>query len=417
MNTADQARYAEATRKVEDVTTRYRLPLIAENILRNLSKSTQYPQNGVAFRGSVIVCGAGASLTKAIPYIRSARVPVIAVNNAAPALSKAGIPVDVLVSIESLDLSNHIREATSARTVVFDLMTHPAQWAAAEAAGSRVAWVLDASTFSCSIAYTLGVVPHQGGGFATATALELARLGGATEIILAGMDFGYSTKRECAEGSGWGGLGVDRGWWDVATETFTPDAAGDRLRFSGRPDRAEAHLASGVPPLPTIRPLYDLPAWGGEGTVPAVIEWVSQRDWIASWNRAVFSAGGGRMVNTSVLGSMIPGTIELPPESCIPQARGACWSAGQPADPARLELTREDLREQAKVAKAIAEHFTAGTPWPNMAALATPCQIVMSLAAHDLMAIGEIGGAPMAEVLRAQYTAIAAAAERVEGLL
>ena len=403
MNPADSARYAESTRRVEDVTTKYRLRPIAENILANLGKAARYPQGGVAFRGTVIVCGAGASLTEAIPFMRDARVPIIAVNNAAPALHKAGIHVDVVVSIESLNLSKHILGAGKPGTIVLDLMAHPAQWEAAEASGARIGWVLDAATHTNALAYGLGIEPHQAGGFATSTALELARLGGASEIVLAGMDFGYSTNRECAEGSGWGGLEVRR--------------EGDRLLFTGREDRDETHREGGVPPLPRDRPLYDVPAWGGEGTVATVIEWVSQRDWIAAWNRAVLEPDGRRMVNTSILGANIPGVSELDPQRALSGKQGSVWTAGHPVTEERIAAARQTFREEAAAARVLAEHFTKRTPWPSPAALGTPITMVVALASHGIMTVREAhaaGGLTMAEAIHAQYLAVEEAAGRMK---
>jgi len=407
MNTADQQRYAESTRKVEDVTTKYRLPGIAENILRNLHRVTERPQHGVNFRGTVIVCGAGPSLTHSLPYLAAAagRVPIIAVNTAAPALGKAGVPIDVLVSIECLDLSKHIRAAGKVGTIVLDLMANPAQWEAAKESGARIAWILEAATHTAALAYGLGIEPHQSGGFGGSAAMELARIGGASEIILCGFDLGYPTGKAYADGSGWGGLEMKR--------------EGDRLIFTGREDRDVTHTSGGVPALPRSRPYFDVPAWGGEGTIPAVIELVYQRDWIAAWHRSVLRASGVRMVNSSIGGANVPGVDDLAPSLTIPRASGQCWHAGQPATREALDRVRQVLREEAMAAKVIAEHFTKPTPWPRQEAKAAPIQMCMALAAYEWMSLrdaAEAGTLSVSEAIAGQYRALEAAADRLEAL-
>lgn len=402
----------ESKANAEAVTARYRLGPIAENILRNLPRVTEYPQHGVGFSGTVAVCAAGPSLSLATPHLKEGRIPVIAVNTAAPALAAAGVRVDVLVCVENLDLSKHIRAAGKVGTVVLDLSAHPNNWIAAKEIGARIGWILESNPMTSPLAYHLGIQPHASGGFGLSAAVELARVQGASGIILCGADLGYPSDKAYADGSGWSGLGVER--------------VGDRLVFTGRPDRDETHIAGGVPALPRDRPLYMVPAVGG-GEIPTVTEFAAQAEWLSDWARgdanlgharaAVFQncSGGAAIAGWEDMDPVVRLAADAPfPDGAAdPQYCGECWAMD-------LDRARAYLLAQCDAARNLSKHFLEPTTWPDVEAMGSPMQFMIALSAHDWGIIRdgvETGEFTEAQALVAQYRVLAAAADRAEAII
>lgn len=407
MNPADTTRYEASKQGAAEVTSKYRLGPITENILRNLSRVTSLPHRGVSFSGTVVVCGAGPSLNHAIPVLkeRAGKVPIIAVNTAAPALAAAGVEIDVLVLIESLDLSAQIKNAGKVGTVVLDLAAHPNAFEAAKEIGARVGWILEGNPITFPLAYALGVEPHQSGGFALSAALELARVGGASEIVLCGADLGYPTGEAYAKGAGWSGLDVKR--------------EGDRLAFTGREDRDAVHQAQGVPALPRNRPFFDVPAWGGEGTIPTVVEFAEQRDWIAEWHVRTALPHQCEVLNVSWGGARIPGVSE---SSARERINVAQWCGVYPEHGATADVAAAGslLLAQCDSARTVCKHILEQTPWPNPIAMAAPMGFPLALSTRERTEIKELveaGALSGIDGLVTSHQALKAAADRVEALL
>jgi hypothetical protein len=90
-----------------------------DNLRTMLETERQYvcAAQSIRLEGSVIIAGAGPSLTEAIPHLLKAECPIWCVNTAFPALKAAGVKVDRIIALEQIDVSDHLKEAEGVRII------------------------------------------------------------------------------------------------------------------------------------------------------------------------------------------------------------------------------------------------------------------------------------------------------------
>lgn len=156
---------------------------------------------------SAIVVGAGPGLDEAIGALRrmASRVPVIAADTALPALTARGIPVSLVVAVDSQVYNAYDFVGGESRNVplAYDLSTHPSivrrPW------GYRRVALLCRSTGDQIIdriyAAFPQIFPTSPLGSVGATAVEVALRMFAGAVYVVGIDFAYRLGKPHAEGT------------------------------------------------------------------------------------------------------------------------------------------------------------------------------------------------------------------------
>ncbi|RMG97032.1 MAG: DUF115 domain-containing protein [Deltaproteobacteria bacterium] len=247
-----------------------------------------------------VVVAAGPSLDRNIEWLRGieGHATILAVNTAATALDRAGITPTAVVCIESLDVSEQLADLSFVEQVpaFLEMTAHPNLWKLPFA--RRIAMCVDntgMSTFAAKVAPGIRV----SGGFCVAnTAVALAFRLGAPEIVLVGSDLAYSEGRMYARGTVFEDIEVDE---DDTSIGFRNTDAKARIEASDPTKRLDFACAR--------RPRLEVPAWGGEGTVPTTRDFTMFRDWYA-WNGAQMREHGVHCINATEGGASIPGWAE-----------------------------------------------------------------------------------------------------------
>lgn len=251
-------------------TTKHRSVSLVESLLANLHRVARHPcatSLGRPLAGNTVyVVGAGPGLNTNGHLLSEAqrRGVIMAVNTSAGAVARHGASIDILVSIESVNVANHLDGARYG-SAVLTLDASPHTWERVEAAGVPASWVLSTSPHTQRVCDWLGVAPLDGGGAALTTAVALATEWGADRVVLLGVNLAYGESTAYADGSGWDGLNVER--------------SEGGLVVTGREDRDAAHDAAGVPRVPRNRDRIRVPGWRGVD-VDTGMEWLDQLRWL-----------------------------------------------------------------------------------------------------------------------------------------
>lgn len=249
-----------------------------------------------------IVVAAGPSLDRNIEHL--ARVPrgvaILAVNTAAGALARAGIEPTAVVCVESLDVSPQLADLPFLRRLplFLELSAHPALWRLP--AARIVAMALDNASMSL-FAERLAPGIRLSGGFCVANAATaLAYRLGAPEIVLVGQDLAYPDGRMYAKGTIFEDIQIETRGSELSMHNTERKAAIERSMGEAAPTM-----------VPHSRPCFDVPAYGGAGTVPTTRDFMMFRDWYA-WNGAYLARQGISCINASEGGAQIPNWEERP---------------------------------------------------------------------------------------------------------
>lgn len=247
----------------------------AEHLLRNLLLLSEHPHGmqAGAFAGlPAFVVGAGPSLDKNRDLLRYAPGPVIRIN----AASKAA-PGDVTLSVESNDLSAKL--ATDGVQCLG--ITTPSALMRARAPlrpiwVGEIAWVCEELT---------GVPRLMTSGGGTGAAVSLAHRWGCDPIVLVGQDLAWTDGRVYAKATGFNDTVNDKGEFTWVESAKLP-----------RPEN----------PLPEQDELFEVPTWGGQGTVHSSHAHMSLRMWLAAFS----DSAGVKCINATEGGGRIPGWEE-----------------------------------------------------------------------------------------------------------
>ena len=247
----------------------HRAKPVALATLRNLRsvRDLPYAFGGERYAHDAVICGAGPSLTAALPMIRDTAATVYTVNTAAKAVATVRTP-DVVVVREIVDCAPHL---VPAHEYVVDIGTNHGVLARARELAPRVSWFMPAGVHLFGLAAALDVEPLYGGSAALTAACALAIARGATRLWLCGVDLAYSDD----------GLAYARGSaYDGQRVEF--DAEG-RARAVGEGAALQhaQHDRAGVVRHPEVQATVEVPAYGGHGTRRALLTWEDQRQWLS----------------------------------------------------------------------------------------------------------------------------------------
>lgn len=375
-------------------TTVHRGVAMVENALVNLRslERNHKPSTGL-FRlhsRSVALVGAGASLDDngfLLNEWTARGGAILTCNTALGALRRHDAKPFAVVAMEQVDVSDQLQHANC--IVAAALSAHPKVFQRADM------WFGEATCWQNHLCAMLGAQPLHTGSSAMTAAFSLAVEWGATHAVLVGMDLCYNVGgKQYATGAKWDLTCIDRG---------------DHVEIVGQEERHAAHDAAGIPRIPDKRSAWEVPAIGG-GTVLTSLELLDQIHWFeqrAGWLRP------GHQVNASERGALVEGwangTLASELDYIDDRDERPLVYITKPDVSAAIKRLCDGARESIIHAQAALD----GAP---MMPMSNP--LVEQLAAPDILRAHELGqGYPPMERLRAIYTAIEEAAERVLELL
>jgi hypothetical protein len=303
------------------------------------------------YRGvPAFIVGAGPSLKKNGALLGEAarRGIVFSVDVAAKVLAKHGIEPQVLVCLEALNLSDHIRSLPFIDRVVraFSLTAHPESFSTGSGPLLPFFEVLRAFEPLVDLAK---VPPVSVGGSVSTVAFSLAEILGCSPIVLVGQDLAYTDGRTHAEGTA---FEKSRTRVDKATGTIHYDLCDQIL---------EVRKGSALGPPPSREPLFEVPGWGGSGPVTSTSAFNGYRKWFEGMSEAMAVVRPEtKLVNATEGGSHIAGYEERKLEEVLtglPERSITASSLAEAASKARPPLAPEEVRSwakgQAKLARAV----------------------------------------------------------------
>ncbi len=283
---------------LRDNTLRERSCGIVESALANLPRLSSLPLATALDRPlagtPAFIVSAGPSLDRHAHLLPRAaeRGALFAVNTSAPVVAASGAPIDVLVAVETVDVSEALAVgAPAARAVALELSAAATLYDVLVA--RRLAFVSAVPAFA-ELSALLGAAPLYYGGSVATAAFALAVAWGADPIVLVGQDLAYTGGRVYAAGTPYEGM--------------TAVAQGPRLVLLGRPEKEAIYARSGIPAQPRVRPRVPVAAWGGSGVVDSTHDLVLFRRWFEDEARRL--AGRPRLVNATEGGATIEGFEE-----------------------------------------------------------------------------------------------------------
>jgi hypothetical protein len=284
-------------------TRRVRFRQWVDNLVANLpTVAGSVPCNAIAgaFGGvPAFIVGAGPSLDTNIEHLREAkkRGLLIAVNSSASALAAAGITPDIVVCIESLDLSAKLGALPFIDDVVrvFSLSSHPANLATGS--GPLLPVIEKLPAFE-NVGELLRGPGAEVGGSVSTVAFWVAKALGCSPLVLVGQDLAFTGYGTYARGTSYEG------------SVAVPSADGKTLEFTWNAAITKAH-GTAAGPLANRADLVMVDAWGGNGQVPSGVMFASFRVWFEV-AAAVFGVTNPELelVNATEGGARIQGFAE-----------------------------------------------------------------------------------------------------------
>ncbi len=260
----------ENLRKQSLATIRYRVPRMITNLAENSSQLAGLrpaTRMGTPLKNrSVIVVGAGPSLDKIGPMLferQSLEDIVICTNTALPALHAHGVKPDFCITLEAVDLHNHI-DPTHCGTLIADITSHPNTFKMVREhdglwyhSCSAYTYNVTRETHTRPLLYEYGIIT---------AAIQLALDWGARNVGLVGVDLSYPGGRCYAQHTLWGEM--------------TVEDTGKTFKYSVDEEREFWLHSLGIPAPTREREHIVCEGWGGE-PIPTVLEFAGQRDWVA----------------------------------------------------------------------------------------------------------------------------------------
>jgi len=400
--------------RLRDNTLRERARGIVESALANLPHLGALPLATTLARPlagtPAFIVSAGPSLDRNAHLLARAaeRGALFAVNTSAPVLAAREVEIDVLVAVETVDVSEALAAgARAARSVALEIAAAPSLFDVP--ARRRLAFVSAVPAFA-ELSRLLGAEPLFYGGSVATAAFALAVAWGADPIVLVGQDLAYTDGRVYATGTPYDGM--------------TARASGSWISFAGRPEKEAIYARSGIPAQPRVRPRVPVAAWGGAGTVDSTHDLVLFRRWFEDEARRL--AGGPHLINASEAGASISGFEERPLGEVLHElgpradALGARIDELEPVGPARVAGARARVAADARaLARAAARCLGASSEGARrraeqaLRAAARACPLGEMHAAPALTCLMSDRGIPPAARARATFEAIRDAAQRV----
>lgn len=396
-----------------------RAAFLTERALENLPRLSQVPS--IASLGGVLdgvpafIVSAGPSLDRNRHLLAEAskRGPVFAVNTSAPVLAAIDAPIDLLVAIEALDVSEPMKKAAHVtRALALDLTSGGPNF---EVEVDRKVCFLASAAQYRALGEALGVGTLGYGGSVATAAFALAAALGADPIVVLGQDLAYTDGRGYAS--------------DTLFEGTVVRREGPFLHIDRVAKWDEMTRAGGLKVPSKTRPAVDVPAWGG-GTVWSTHELVLFRRWFEMAAREL--RGVRRLVNATEGGASIEGFEEVALEALLAElperehGLHAAIDAAPLVPKARIqEVAREAERSAKKLATA-ATKVVKGLRRGHVAAARKASEQVRAAAKASPLAESHVAPALMeimaddtlapAERERRTYAAIERSAKKVASL-
>lgn len=281
-----------------------RAAFLTERALENLPRLADVPSiaslSGALEGVPAFIVSAGPSLDKNRHLLAEAskRGAVFAVNTSAPVMAAIDAPIDLLVAIEALDVSEPMKKAAHVtRALALDLTSGGPNFEVDVA--RKVCFLANAAQYRwLGDALGIGVLGY-GGSVATA-AFSLAAALGADPIVVLGQDLAYTDGRGYAS--------------DTLFEGTVVRREGPLLHIDRVAKWDEMTRAGGLKVPSKVRPAVDVPAWGG-GTVWSTHELTLFRRWFEMAAREL--RGVRRLVNATEGGASIEGFEETALEALL----------------------------------------------------------------------------------------------------
>ena len=290
-------------------------PTWLEHSIANLPRVATRPSIAAlqgAFRGRpALLVSPGPSLSRNVARLAEleGRAVVLTGTHALGVLQSHGVRPDLVLASDPGDLLRHWRGVAPERVggLVVSVSCHPSLFELATpsqftfGANAEIdGWIFDA----------LGEAAHLAtGGSVACSALSLAVYMGCDPIALVGQDLSFSDGRYYAEGGLDGDARVERG----AGGSFF-------LRKPAGSEGPGAELEDGSVRFTRDQRLFEVPAYGGEGTV---LTSEVLRSFLIWFEAMAGSIEGTRVWNCTEGGARIAGTRELPLVEAL-----ALWETG-----------------------------------------------------------------------------------------
>lgn len=395
-----------------------RSALLVERLIGNLPllesvpllDTLRRPLEGVP----AFLVAAGPSLDKNSHLLEAAskRGAVFAVNTSAPAVAAVNARIDLLVAIEALDVSEPMRAAADlAGAVAVDLTAHPNNF---DIGVSRRTTFLPVAPQFRNAGDAIGHENLAYGGSVATAAFALAYRLGADPIVLLGQDLAYTDGRGYAKGT--------------LFESTTVRREGPHLVIDRSAKWDQMTAAGGIRVPSKRRPVVDVPAWGGEGTVWSTHELVLFRRWFE--DAAETYRGRVELINATEGGASIAGFAEEALSSLLarlPERAHGLQEAMENAttlDGEHVARVRRGIAERAtrlaKAAERTAKRARAGRDTADDAervrAAAQESPLCDAHVAPALLPIMEDDALPARERAAKTFDAVARSARRVRSL-
>ncbi|MCA9644375.1 MAG: DUF115 domain-containing protein [Polyangiaceae bacterium] len=247
------------------------------------------------------IVGAGPSLAKNVEQLREAAQKgiVIAVNSSALALAKAGVTPQVLMCIESIDISDLLRKVPFIDEVVraFSLTGSPE--VLRTGAGPLLPVYEALPEFEAPLRELMGTPGVKVSGSVSTAAFSLAEQLGCSPIVLVGHDLGYTGGEAYAKGTAYEGSRVEA----------KPEQGVLELQWSQTV--IDAH-GKGQGSMHAHEQLLEVEAWGGEGSVLTGVMLSAVRAWFEGVGRELpRSRPELEFINATEGGARIQGVREM----------------------------------------------------------------------------------------------------------
>lgn len=350
--------------EIAEHTLKHTTVMHAEFFLRNLRRLESAPWASSIGRPlvgkSAVIVSAGPSLDRNKRHLQDAKdkgAAIITVNTAASALPTCP---DVVVCIESKDVSGGLHAWAGEAVHALDISANPTCWDVPAAGHLAIG---DHNPPFAPYVVAAGGVPIPAGAGVASAALSLAVWWGAESIALVGQDLSWPGGRCYAEGTAFGDLSAS--------------VSGEHVTFAGH----SKAMAPGE--------ALSVPAWGGAGNVVTTHVWQS---YLTHFARAV-AKFPGRITNCTEGGARIAGCTERRladwvadmPE-CVPADFVGLAHGGAPAWTDALALAAQEARDVLR-AESDMEHGDAVRRCPLLTQWTTPA--VLELAARGGMTAAE----------------------------
>lgn len=287
---------------------------------------------------------AGPSLDKNVHVLRDLPPDaiVLTVNTALPAVHAAGVYVDFLCVLESLDVTTVMEGVDWSRVghVVASMNSNPAHFRLPV----REAWMALGGEVSClSVAKRLGVPLLDFGGSVANMAVAVALDWGCDPVVLVGQDLGYSEGGKVyASGTKYSDVRYDVNEGEVVIQS---------TEFRERVRRQQSQ------PKTERRPTRHVPGWGG-GQALSSAELITYRDSYTRLADLLRQKGDRRtLINATEGGVSIPGFAEEPLEDVVaklPRNRAKALPLPVSVSRARGRLVAEqELAETVRLRRLI----------------------------------------------------------------